>query len=158
VGHATSLTVDRTTRPDGVTSIRLTGTIDERSELITLFKSLSGPVSFNLSGIERINSIGILHWITNFAEYTHRFPTTVEQVSYPFAIQANAIANLFGRATIESCLAPYFCSRCGQSRMSLVAHDDLQASKGQPPERRCPSCDAVMAFDDLDTYFHFLHR
>ena len=158
MSHATPLTVDRTTRADGGTAIHLSGTIDERADLVSIFKSLSGPVTFNLSGVERINSIGILHWITNFAEYTHRFPTVVEQVSYAFAIQANAIANLFGRATIHSCLAPYFCGRCGQCRMSLVTYEDLQASKGQPPERRCSTCDSVMPFDDLDSYFHFLHR
>jgi hypothetical protein len=151
-----NLSVDQRSNADGSVSIHLRGTIDERADIERLFTTLTGPLRFNLREVERINSIGIARWISNFADYSKRFPTVVEEVSYAFAIQANAIANLFGKATVTSCLAPYFCGRCAQSRMCLVTREELLSARDRAPERRCSVCESVMPFDDLESYFNFL--
>jgi hypothetical protein len=152
----TGLKVDRKVSADGTVSIILGGTIDERTDLESVFKSLSGPITFNLRGIERINSIGIARWIATFSDYTHRFSAIVEEVSYPIAVQANAISNLLGAAKVKSCLAPYYCSRCSQNFMVVVTAADVAAASGAIPEKRCTTCKSIMPFDDLDNYFSFI--
>jgi len=71
------------------------------------------------------------------------------------AVQANYVANLFGGAQIESCIAPYYCESCRKNQMMLVHASELDSV---PPQRSCPKCSSPLIFDELDEYFRFLIR
>ena len=130
--------------------------LNETADLKTLFDGLSGPVNFNLSGIERANSIGIHRWISQIVKFTAANSTEVSFVSYPLAIQANVIINLFGSAAVTSCLAPYYCGTCDADKLVVVTKSQIQKLCGEIPNVKCPVCGGELAFDELPTYFDFL--
>jgi hypothetical protein len=144
--------------PDGTTWVFLSGTIDEDGDLEQIFASVKTRAVFQLEGVRRINSMGVRRWIPLITDFTQRWGASIEAISYPVVLQANCVANLFGRALIQSCMAPYFCPRCNANRVVLVARLDLQASGGAPPERRCERCQTVMEFDELESYFSFFRE
>jgi hypothetical protein len=152
-----SFKVDRSTGAGGSVVIALRGAIDESADLEALFNTLKVPATFNLRGIERINSIGIARWIRLFGNYTRAHKTIIEEVSYPIATQANNIARLFGDAEIRSTFAPYYCQKCGESRTVLLSKKEIQAAT-EAPAQNCAHCKSLMVFDELDTYFDFVKK
>jgi hypothetical protein len=114
-------------------------------------------VVIDLIGIERVNSIGIHRWVTAIGPLSERHRVALERIPYPFVLGANAVANLFGNAQVLSCLAPYFCDRCGESRTEVVLTEEVVAT-GAAPARSCTTCGTALSFDELDTYFRFLRR
>src|SRR5438067_229922 len=134
--------------------LKLSGAIDESSDLNSILQPLGANVRLDLEGVERINSIGIHRWITAFAPFCRGRKVELAALSYPMALQANLVADLFASATIVSCLAPYFCPKCQESRSALVARGEVNPS-GEPPPKRCPVCAEPMAFDELENYFAF---
>lgn len=143
-------------RPDGADAVVLSGAIDESADLQLILGALepSSEVVLNLEGIDRINSIGVHRWLPFIGALSERRRVTVEVLSYPMVMQANTVARLFANATVRSCLAPYFCQRCNQSRMVLVAAEEARQDRGAP-RRGCEVCGSAMEFDELDEYFTF---
>jgi hypothetical protein len=142
---------------DGWLHVHLAGVIDESADLGAIFKDLDGDAVFHLRAIERINSPGILQWAKNFSKFTAKFRARVEAVSYPMAIQANCVSNLFVDAQVWSCIAPFFCPRCKVTVDVLVGADELSGD-AQPPLSRCTRCHGELDFDELDSYFRFLSK
>jgi hypothetical protein len=142
----------------GRTHLKLSGAIDESSDLPGMFKELGADVEIDLEGVERINSIGVHRWIPAFEGFCRGRAVELTGLSYPMVLQANMVANLFGNVPISSCLAPYFCTKCQDNRMSLVQRTEVSSS-GLPPARKCPVCGEAMSFDELENYFSFfLHQ
>lgn len=135
--------------------VELSGAIDESADLGDVFRAIDGDALFDLSGIERINSIGVLRWVSAFVPHTETHEVIIEAVSYPMMLQANCVANLFGSASVRSCLAPYFCPTCKDHQMVLVTVDQLAAAEGSAPAVSCQRCRTLLDFDELDVYFQF---
>lgn len=133
----------------------LKGQIDERSQLGTVVGELANGGILDLTGIERINSAGLLLWVRWVVKATEGRGISVEGISYPMAVQANQLLDLFGSARVVSCLAPYYCPRCNAARTVLVTAEELR-DRAQIPPRNCNSCSTAMQFDELDDYFQFL--
>jgi len=141
---------------DGAVRVHLSGSIDESADLDAAFTGVEGRCIVSLEGIERINSMGIHRWIPVIARLASENELAFERLSYPVALQANVVANLFGGAKVLSCLAPYFCNTCQDDRTAVVTSEEIAASGGAAPEERCEVCNEPMEFDELDTYFLFL--
>lgn len=135
--------------------VHLDGIIDESSDLDSIFSSINKDAVFDLRHVKRINSPGVLKWIKCFGKFTLGHRAFVESVSYPMAIQASCVANLFSGAEVRSCLAPFFCAECHRSYELVVSRAEL-GSGGEPPSQTCPTCKQTLDFDELDTYFLFL--
>jgi len=136
--------------------VTLGGVIDETVDLGRVFTGLDGPTTFDLGGVERINSMGLHRWIPLIGELANRHPVQLERISYPFVLQANTVANLFGKARVVSCLAPYFSPATKETLMIEVRAEEVVG--GVPPKKTDPKTGKPMEFDDLDSYFYFLQR
>lgn len=142
---------------DGKSSIvQLVGSIDEGASLDTVLEVIKGDATLNLSRVQSVNSIGLLRWVQAFVPMTQRHALSVEAVPYCFVIQANLVSDIFGRAALLSCLAPYYCPSCGVSREVLVTAADVKAAQDKAPTKACPTCKSTMDFDEMDGYFAFL--
>ncbi|KAB2884121.1 MAG: hypothetical protein F9K40_22720 [Kofleriaceae bacterium] len=142
-------------RPDGRTIVMLAGIIDETADLEALVADLDGELAFDLSGIQRINSIGAHRWILMMARVTAHRRVVVEAVPYCVGMQANYVANFFARAEVLSCLAPYACDTCDTSVNMLIHRDEVSL---RAPTRWCSSCKQELRFDELGGYLDFLVR
>lgn len=133
----------------------LKGQIDERTQVDKLVGTLDQGAVLDLTGVERINSAGLLIWVRWINKATDGRGISVEGISYPMAVQANQLLDLFGSAQIVSCLAPYYCPRCNAARTVVVTADEVRGGV-QVPTRACATCGTPMQFDELDDYFQFL--
>lgn len=141
--------------PKGKT-VKLIGAIDETASL-EFFGELQGRVEFDLSGVERINSVGINRWIRAFTPLAERAKVTVTRLSYPMALQAGALLNLFAGARVASTMAPYYCGSCKASPSLEVEAAEVRRG-GPPPDKQCPGCGASLTFDELTEFLDFLVR
>jgi hypothetical protein len=132
--------------------LTLAGAIDESADLKALFATLGSPLVIDMGAVERINSVGVHRWIPEFTAFCKSHEVEIHALSYPLVLQANMVLGMFARAPVRSCLAPYFCTQCGENRMALVKRDEVGA-KGEPPQRKCEVCKQPMSFDELDNYF-----
>ena len=139
------------------TRVILSGAIDERCELDEALGGLaeSEPIELDLAGISRINSIGVMRWITALEALCKGRDVRVVRASYVVINQANSVANFFADAQVRSCLVPYFCPACGDNKMLEIEVDEVRAAGCSAPARRCDSDDAQLEFDELDSYFTF---
>jgi hypothetical protein len=152
----TSLSAKISRNDDGSICVFLAGAIDEHSDFDGVFRDLDRDATFNLEGIDRINSMGIRNWIASISRFTKQYKARIEALSYPVVMQAHCVANLFASARVRSCMAPYYCPACKANQMVVVSVDEIPECPTEPPERRCSRCDALMEFDELDSYFRFL--
>lgn len=136
--------------------VTLEGPIDEHAELDDIFGKIDSNVVFDLAEVNRINSPGVLRWIRAMQAFTSQHQAAVERVSYPMAVQAMCLRNMFPNVEVRSCLAPYFCAACGTSHQVPVTAGEVEKTGGAPPSRKCPECDSPLDFDELDAYFAFL--
>lgn len=151
----TTIRADVERLADGTLRLTLHGALDERSDLGAIFGAVDADVTLNLRGVERINSLGIHKWVTAIGPLSEARRVRLEQIPYPLVLSANAVANLFGQATPVSCMAPYFCEPCGESRTEVVQTSEVSPT-GAAPARSCSVCGGPLSFDELDTYFRFL--
>lgn len=151
------MTVRLEPHDDGSLTVLISGALDEAADFHGLFASLgegAGTVVLDLAGVERLNSIGVHRWIDALGPFSAKRRILVQGCSYVVALQANCVANLFGSAEVRSTLAPYYCAGCRDTRMMNVTVEELALRT--VPAKRCPTCDAALAFDELDSYFDFL--
>jgi hypothetical protein len=141
---------------DGKFRVALAGAMDEESDLKSFFTELNGDTVFDLGEIERVNSMGIHLWIPQITELSNNHDVLIERIAYPMVLQANTVANLFGKARVTSCYAPYFCGSCHENYMVEVSAEEVV--DGTAPEKKCDTCSDDMEFDELDSYFYFLQR
>ena len=152
----TTLKAEVTRRPDGTIHVALVGALDERSDVAQIFSDFDADTTLNLRRVERVNSIGIHRWIPSITKLSADRDVVIEEIPYSLVLSANAVADLFGGASVRSCLAPYYCDRCGHDRIVVVTTEEVAAAGKGVPERQCPDCAGPMAFDELDTYFKFM--
>lgn len=153
-----SLTAEVKRQPNSPLRVALVGRIDESASIDYALKGVTEDATIDLSQVQSINSIGLMRWVATFTPLSDRFRLEIERVPYCLAIQANHVSDLFGRARLKSCSAPYFCPSCKTNSEITVEARELEASGGKPPDRRCPVCAGAMDFDETDGYFAFLSR
>ena len=151
-----SLRIERSNH-DGVTTLTLHGAIDENAELESLPKIDATKIVIDMTAVDRINSVGINRWLPIMRELAAKRSVRVVRLSYAASLQASSIVDLFATAEIVSCLAPYYCSRCGATPTLEVTAKEYR-DVGQPPAKSCPSCSGALEFDELEEYLSFLAR
>ena len=140
---------------DGTQLVTLVGSIDENADLEGVFSRFTGDTTLNLRGVERVNSMGVHRWVPLITAFTARHRLIVEEISYALVQNANFVANLFGSATIRSCVAPYYCTACKDNCSVAVSAEEVAAHGFDPPPKRCVRCNSALEFDELDGYFAF---
>lgn len=151
-----SLRVERKNDGPGAARLLLSGAIDDRADLDSIFINLPASVAIDLGAVDRMNSIGVKQWVPLMARLTQHHRVSVESLSYPLVMQANCTSNLFGTAEVRSCLAPYFCGKCRTNHTVAVSADEARKAGDGAPAKHCPKCGLEMVFDELDGYFNFL--
>ena len=140
--------------------IEVTGVINETLQSAAAFAPLARertPIVFDLSGVRRITSIGVRHWIAGlaFLDGLDYFFTNCRPA---LVLQFNMIAGFAGNGHLLSMFLPYQCTSCSQQPehfLDLVADYALVVA-GQPPECRCTECGAPSELDeDVDFYFSY---
>lgn len=145
---------------NGWTAVRLTGVIDEHNGLRQLTDRLSTPLLLvDLSGIARINSVGVRDWVTWLSDLKKRGVRPVLFDCPPGIMeQVNLVRNFAAGCTIETFFAPYYCDTCDtEENYSLDTFELLAAETRLAPEFKCDRTDCKMALDDVEeNYFAFL--
>jgi hypothetical protein len=133
----------------------LNGSIDESANLENIFLQFSGDVLINMKDVKNANSIGLRSWIQLLSDYSSRHKVTIEALPYGLAVQARLIRNLFGKGTVLTTMAPYFCPSCEKERLVEIAGTQVMNSQ-LPPPAKCAECSGEMDFDELPQFFDFL--
>jgi hypothetical protein len=136
-------------RDGGSIQVEVTGPIDETTPLNTIPLAGAKELTLDMTGVTRINSIGVKNWIL----WTLGVPKgcKVRILNCPFVIvnQANVVAGFvkFGMM-IESFRMPYACESCGheeekQARRGVEFEYSTQDKPKQfnlVPKGPCPKC------------------
>lgn len=145
-------------RTDGPQLVSLSGAIDENADLGGVFSQLTGDTILNMRGVERVNSMGVHHWIPIATAFAAKHRLYIDEISYAFVQNANVVANLFGAARVRSCMAPYYCASCKKNYTLPVTDKEVADAGDAPPPKLCERCNAALDFDELDGYFSFFKR
>jgi len=145
---------------DGWIAARLLGIIDEHSALPRLLEGRApSRLLLDLSGVRRINSMGVRDWVHWVEELRHgRTAVVLFDVPPSLMEQVNLIRNFAGGALIHSVLAPYYCAQCDVEATERVETATLlRTSPPAPPSVRCPQGGCSMELDEVEeTFFAFL--
>lgn len=136
--------------------LALSGELNEKSNFGTAQFQLPDDVVIDLSGINRINSWGLKHWLrflTALKQAGKRF--VLERCSVAVVMQLNMVATFRGGAKVKSIYAPYHCPRCSKDAQRLIEVGPDAAAQLKAPYP-CPRCGTPMEFDDLpESYLTF---
>ena len=137
--------------------ISLAGVIDEHSGDAMIGPETDRPVVFDLAGVRRITSAGVLYWRKALGE--------LQASSYSFARarpavvrQFNMVAGFGARGTLLSMYAPYYCEECDlefQRLHDLAADPRIMLNK-RLPITTCKQCGNEAELDgSLEGYLAF---
>lgn len=138
----------RVERRNGSTWLALMGNITEAADFTSL-KALPAPLVIDLSGVDRINSLGVRGWI----DFVHAVEATGHAIAFekapPIIVgQMSMISNFMGHSRVTSVLTPYLCPKCSNEHLELV-----DVGEGRQPHfaqsMPCPKCKTAMEFDDV---------
>jgi hypothetical protein len=136
--------------------VTLKGEINETSDFRAIFR-LTGKVVIDMSGITRINSMGIQSWIDAARNANDQLELIFERCSLAVVSQLNMIPKFARTGRVASIQAPYFCTECEKEYMELLPLDEIVDK--QPPPRSCSSCNTELQFDELpEVYFSFTEK
>ncbi len=135
----------------------LSGDIDEHVNLVSLVSELKGsPVSFDLTGVRRINSPGVRNWISMIRSLDGR-ETVLRRCSPAIVQQLNWIREFRGNARVHSVLLPYVCEQCDSTIYHELEIASIKMPPELPPAPTCTECGGKRIFDDfVDQYLSFL--
>jgi len=136
------------------TIVIIQGSLDETTRLDPLF-TLKGPLTFDLSGIARINSHGVLKWEQFIHQLKDVKPIVFVRCSVAFMGPLNLLPTFCTNIAVKSFMAPYVCEATGevQERLLEVAMLDPK----NPPTFPCTG--GILELDDSpQRYFAFLTR
>lgn len=150
-GQPLSWTVDER---DDATTVCFSGVLDERTNLSAL-NGLNGKVCFDLSGVNRINSVGVTQWVTFVEDLEGVSELRLVRCSVPVVNQLNMIRKFRGGGQIESFHAPYVSTATGEEQHILLTAADLNDPL-KPPTFPCDAGGELVLGDVPERYFHFL--
>lgn len=142
----------------GGRTVRVAGSITEEADFQPLLGvGDAGPLAFDLSGVDEINSCGVREWIHFVRRLSELAPDYALARCSPAVVrQLNMVSNFRGAGRVTSVMLPYYCARCGSEQSLLY---ELPAAGPRPPiapEAPCASCGGEAEFDDLpETYLNF---
>lgn len=138
--------------------VTIAGAITELADF-TKVKALKGAARIDLSGIERINSLGVRNWslFVRDAE-AGGLAMTFERCSPVIVEQIAMISNFFGtRSQVASLLVPYFCEACSTEHTQLIERAP-KAPIVVPPVNTCPKCGQSAAIDEPENMYAALSK
>ena len=135
----------------GATWVALSGHLDEAADLTPL-NQLPSPLVIDLSGLDRINSVGVRDWMDFVRAREHAgIDLTFERCSPSVVSQMSMITHFMGtRSRVKSLQIPYLCTSCKTEHLHV-----LEVAQGAQIQLQlpCPKCQAEMEVDDLlETY------
>jgi serine/threonine protein kinase len=143
------LRICRISRDDGV-DVTFRGEINETSVLDTVFQH-RGTIRLDLSGVTRINSVGIRIWLEAMRAATSQ-RLIMTRCSPCIVNQINLIPSLAQGVEVESILVPYVCRTCSEESLELVKTSIIRG--GNPPVRHCVRCREALDCDAVvEEYF-----
>ncbi len=146
-------------RPEGV-QIKIRGAFDEKVDFSGIARVVAAEIVFDLAEVRSINSWGARQWIL----FLRGIPATTRycfvNASEVFVKHCNMVADMIGRGTVVSFVAPYECADCGGGKDRILQASSMSpAIRHDPPEFRCGACGGVEKFSDMpDRYFAFLRE
>lgn len=138
--------------------VTIAGAITELANFSKL-KALKGAARIDLSGIDRINSLGVRNWclFVRDAEAAG-LALTFERCSPVIVEQISMISNFFGaRSQVASLLVPYFCEGCSTEHTQLIERTP-NAPIVVPPVNTCPKCGKPAAVDEPENMYTSLSK
>jgi hypothetical protein len=138
--------------------VTIAGAITELADFSKL-KALKGAARLDLSGINRINSLGVRNWciFVRDAEAAG-LALTFERCSPVIVEQISMISNFFGaRSQVASLLVPYFCEACSTEHTQLIERTP-NAPISVPPMNTCPKCGKQAAVDEPENMYESLTK
>lgn len=151
-----SLKIELTKQGDD-TLIKLSGHINEDSDLSLMGEIKGNELTLDLKNITLINSCGIRDWI-EFQKQNFDF-TRVIYRNCPQVIieQMNIVAGfIHPKGIIESFFAPYYCESSDQEVKLLITPSEVIDGKA-PAKKNDDGED--LEFDDIEAqYFNFLKK
>lgn len=138
------------------TRIVIKGDITEAVSFSGLLPSVVGRVSFDMSKVRYMNSLGVREWVEFLNEATAQ-GYEFHACSVAFTLQASMVMGVLGRGTVISFFAPYVCEQCEHQDEPLLQSATILAADYEPPTLSCPECDGLMELDDIpERYLAFL--
>lgn len=145
---------------DQLTYVKVSGQIDEDNDLAALAPRIRGQaVLIDLSTVRDINNCGVRDWVKWREELQARgIAVVLVECSSAVVAKLNSVSNFNDGGYIKSFYLPYYCVACETEKALLVDMDEFRGEGPiKAPTCRCDSCDAIMAFDDLEeSYFAFV--
>lgn len=138
------------------TRIVIKGDITEAVSFGGLLPHMVGRVSFDMSQVRYMNSLGVREWV-EFLARANAQGYEFHACSVAFTLQASMVQGVLGRGTVISFFAPYLCEECEHEDEPLLQSATILAADYEPPTLSCPRCSGVMVLDDLpERYLAFL--
>lgn len=145
---------------NGLTSIRISGIIDEQVDLQAKIGALPARVNIICRDIAALNSSGVRAWMVFFGRAAKaRIHLTYSDCPPSIVEQLNSIKNFGCGGKVISVSIPFTCSQCRNEARGTVKTEDLKSVAYQLPPVKCPKCGAPASFEDTaERYFGFLIR
>ena len=140
------------------THVTLAGAVTELANFDKL-KALRGAARVDLSGIDRMNSLGVRAWchFVRDAEAAG-LALTFERCSPVIVEQIAMISNFFGtKSQVVSLLAPYYCEGCGTEHTQLIERTGNTPMQ-VPQENTCPKCGKAAVVDEPENMYAALSQ
>lgn len=138
--------------------VALAGPVTELANF-TKLKSIGNVARFDLSGIDRMNSLGVRAWchFVRDAEAAG-VALTFERCSPVIVEQISMISNFFGtKSQVASLLVPYYCEGCGTEHTQLVERTPNTPMQ-VPEQNTCPKCGKPAAVDEPENMYAALSQ
>lgn len=141
-------------------AVRLSGIIDEHNGLRDLTDRMKNKLLLiDLSGIRRINSVGVRDWVHWLGDLRRKdFRVVMFDCPPSIMDQVNLVRNFSQGATVFTFYAPYYCDRCDKEEdQRLDAFELLRSGSRVAPAFPCGKPACPNALDDVEeNYFAFL--
>lgn len=155
-----SLVATFETRRSGSNMVKLTGALDENSNLESLLQAVTpGRLVIHMGNITRVDSAGKAPWVAWLASLDAR-GVRPDLVSCSPAVvdELNADIEFVGCATVKSIQVVYRCLKCKKETPMLVSINEIKETEGGP-ERACETCTSrVSIAGNPDNYFAFIPK
>ncbi len=145
---------------DGVTSVELSGTLEENVNLEDLIGAITGKLMIKAKMVTRMNSVGVKTWIRYFQSLKNKGVIfEFHEVSSAVIEQFNMISNFASGGKVVSLMLPFSCSKCAKEFGAVCLVEDLQKNNFSIPKLKCEKDPCLAQFDDdPEEYFYFLRE
>lgn len=133
--------------------LALEGEINETADVSTIFDR-HGRVYVDLSGVTRINSVGLSNWLKAASKKPSDETLFFEKCSIAVVRQLNMIPTFAETGNVVSMFVPYYCPRCRSETMELISTEEV-VSHALPSFDCAPECQRAIDGDATE-FFAFL--